>query len=280
MIQESTQGGARRTASKSARVVTEARKLRQRSERETKRLFLADGPQSVEYGLRAQLVKRVFVTERGAQRFAADVARALDDGIEVIEIEDAVMASISDTKTPQGILGIASMPQVEADPWAQSPRHVVALEQAQDPGNVGVVIRTADAVGVDFVVLGPGSADPFGPKSVRASAGSVFAVPVLCVDSISEPVERARGLGMCVRGTTGAAVAELFSDSGPDLLKATMWVFGNEANGLSDEVSSRCDELVRIPMYGTSESLNVGASAAICMYATAIAQRNAAVDET
>ena len=264
----------RRSASKGASVVAQTRKLRQRSEREARKQFLADGPQSVEYGLRVQLVNRIFVTAHGAQRFAPTVAQALDDGVEVIDIDDAAMASISDTKTPQGILGVASIPQADAEAvWSAGPRQIVALEEAQDPGNVGVVLRTADAADVDLVVLGPGSADPFGLKSVRASAGSVFRVPVLRVDSVSDLVVRAQGLGMCVLGTTGAAEVELFSATGPDLRRGTMWVFGNEANGLSEGVSSLCDQLVRIPMFGDSESLNLGAAAAICMYATAITQR-------
>lgn len=260
-----------REVSKSASVVSAARKLRQRSERNARGECLADGPQAVEYGLRAQLVKRIFVTADGLIRFAELIVRAQDDGVEVLQVDDLTLAGLSETRSPQGVLGVAALPLAGHELWQAGLRQVVALDGVQDPGNVGVVLRTADAAGVDFVVLGPGCADPFGTKVIRSSAGSVFGIPILQVGSIEGIVDAARECALRVRGTAADGDLEVFSPSAPDLTTPTMWVFGNEANGLSSEAADACDELVRLPMKGGTESLNLGVAAGICMYVTAAA---------
>ncbi len=265
--------GGFREVSKSAAVVVAARKLSQRNERQARRECLADGPQAVEYGLRAQLVKRIFVTSAAATRLSGLVDSAQRDGVEVLLVDDATLAGLSETKTPQGILGVADLPATIANPWHDGLRHVVALEAVQDPGNVGVVLRTADAAGVDLVVLGPGCADPYGAKAIRASAGSAFGVDVAQVDSVEAAVAVAGTHHLRVRATTAVGELELFSVNSPDLSIPTMWLFGNEASGLSVTAMAGADELVRIPMRGGAESLNLGVSAGICMYMTAAAQR-------
>ena len=111
-------------------------------------------------------------------------------------------------------------------------------------------------------ISGPGSADPFSPKSVRASAGSVFQIPVLRVESMQTTAGEARSHGLVVRGTAADGDVTLFSDSQTDLSSPTFWMFGNEANGLSDSAKQACDQLVSIPMFGGAESLNVGIAAA------------------
>lgn len=264
--------GSRRAASKSSGVVVAARKLSQRSQRESQHRCLADGPQSVEYGLRADVIDELFVSESGDARHAALVEQALDCGVDVFDVDETVLKQLSDTRTPQGIVGVARIPLWDADCWQQRPRLVVALEHAQDPGNLGVVARTADAAGADFVVLGPGSADPFGPKCVRASAGSVFRIPVLTTTDVGGLFETAHAADLVCRGTAGDGSIELLSDD-LDLARPTMWILGNEANGLSEQAQQASDELVRIPMYGAAESLNVGIAAGILLYASAMAQR-------
>lgn len=278
MSQRPKGGGVRRPASKSSGVVSAARKLHQTSVREAEQLFLADGPQSVEYGLRANLLERVFVSPTGDARFPELVDRVLAAGVDVLVVDDRVISGISDTRTPQGLVGVARMPAPRTEIWTSDPRLVIGLEQAQDPGNVGVVVRTADAAGADAVFLGPGSADPFSPKSVRASAGSVFQIPVLRVESMQTTAGEARSHGLVVRGTAADGDVTLFSDSQTDLSSPTFWMFGNEANGLSDSAKQACDQLVSIPMFGGAESLNVGIAAAVCLYASAMAQRGVSTE--
>lgn len=236
-------------------------------------MCVADGPQAVEYGLRASLVQRVFVDPVGSDRFAELVEEALRAGIEVVDIDEPTMAGLTETQSPQGIVGIVEIPAQTVDVWSARPRNVLLLEESQDPGNVGMIMRTADAAGVDVVALGPGSADPFSAKCIRASAGSAFGVPVVTAVNVPELIRAAREQGLVIRGTSGQATQRLYEPGGPDLSRPTMWVFGNEARGLTPEVARQCDELVAIPMFGGSESLNVGVAAALCMYATALAQR-------
>lgn len=274
----STPRGERRFASKSANVVVAARKLRLRKERIATNTCVADGPQAVEYGLRASLVKRLFVDPVGGERFAGLIADALGQGVEVVDVDSATMSSLTETQSPQGILGVAKIPDLGESITTAAAMNVLLLEAAQDPGNVGTIIRTADAAGVDYVVLGPGSADPYSAKCVRSSAGSVFGVPVLQVADVSEAIAEAQREGLVVRGTAGEAALTLHGPDGPQLDAPTMWVMGNEARGLSADIAAACDELVAIPMFGANESLNVAVAAALCMYATALAQRGSQSD--
>ncbi|HAM22381.1 MAG TPA: RNA methyltransferase [Actinobacteria bacterium] len=272
MTQRPTGGGIRRSASKSSSVVTAARKLHQPSVRDAEQLFLADGPQSVEYGLRANLLERLFVSPAGDAKFPDLIDQVLAAGVEVLVVDDRVISGLSDTRTPQGLVGVARMPAPISNLWSSRPQLVIGLEQAQDPGNVGVVVRTADAAGADAVLLGPGSADPFGPKSVRASAGSVFRVPVFRVEDMLSELSAAQSNGLVVRGTAANGEVTLFSADDLDLGSPTLWLLGNEAHGLSELIKQECDQVVSIPMFGGAESLNVGIAAAICLYASAAAQ--------
>ena len=265
--------GNRRAASKSASAVVAARKLGRRKERLARNLCVADGPQAVEYGLRTARINQLFVTALGADRFDVLVRRAQDAGVEVLDVDESTFAGLSESKSPQGILGVADMPVPVPDLWQEEPRMVVLLERSQDPGNVGTVLRTADAAGADFVVLGPGSADPFGAKCIRASAGSAFGIPVLEVQSVELALQAAKAAGLRVRGAAGDGAHLLYGPDELDLTRSTLWVFGNEAQGLEQATLDACDELVAVPMFGGAESLNVGVAASLCMYATAAAQR-------
>ena len=159
-----------------------------------------------------------------------------------------------------------------ADALAGSPRLVTLCADVRDPGNAGTVIRTSDAMGADAVILAGSSVDPYNPKTVRASVGSLFHLPVAIAPDAEAAVTAAREAGLTVLAADGDGEVDL--DAADDLLAGPVaWLFGNEAWGLPAELAAAADHRVRIPIHGRAESLNLATAAAVCLYATARAQR-------
>jgi TrmH family RNA methyltransferase len=152
------------------------------------------------------------------------------------------------------------------------PRLVVVAVAISEPGNAGTLIRLAHAMGASAVVMAGHSVDPYNAKCLRASAGSVFDIPVVVDDNAVDALAALSDAGLQVLATTVDGDTTL-DEAEPLLSAPTAWVFGAEAHGLTDEVASRADRRVTIPMVTTAESLNVAAAAAICLYLTARAQR-------
>jgi len=151
------------------------------------------------------------------------------------------------------------------------------LEAVNDPGNAGTVIRTADAAGADAVVLTDGSTDPHGGKCVRATAGSLWHLPVVSGAPLEQAVQALRAAGLTVLATTGAGEHDLDDLQDRDQLSGpTAWLLGSEAAGLSEQALALADRTVRIPLHGAAESLNLATAAAVCLYASARAQRDTA----
>jgi TrmH family RNA methyltransferase len=187
------------------------------------------------------------------------------------EISEKDAAALSETVTPQGLVAVCETPVTSlADVVARGPRLLVVLVEPNDPGNLGTIVRTADAAGADAVVL-DGGVDPYNGKAVRASAGSLFHLPV--VEAAAADVLAATS-GFTSLATTGAGTVDLdvLLDDGT-LVGPTVWIFGNEAHGLPASVVDGADHAVRLPIYGRAESLNLAAAAAVCLYASARAQR-------
>ncbi len=263
--------------------------LARRSVRVRRGLFLAEGPQTVREALayRPELVTDLYV-DRLAARGQAAVAGLVDAaaaaGVPATPVSPAVMATMCDTQTPQGIVAVCRMfgadvasvldgAGTEAGrPGAGPPRLLAVLSAVRDPGNAGTVIRSADAAGADAVLLTTDSVDPFNPKCVRATVGSLFHLPIVVGVPIEDVVDQVRGRGLrllAADGTAARSVEEV------DLVTPHAWVFGNEAWGLPAAVRERCDEAVRIPIHGKAESLNLAMAATLCLYASASAQRRA-----
>jgi TrmH family RNA methyltransferase len=161
-----------------------------------------------------------------------------------------------------------------------TPRLVVLLANVRDPGNAGTVLRTADAAGADAVVFTDASVDPYNGKCVRASAGSLFHLPVVVGSPLGRAACALREAGMRVLAADGNARRELDElDAAGGLRRPTAWLFGNEAWGLPSDLLALADEAIAVPIYGRAESLNLSAAAAVCLYTSARAQR-AARDES
>ncbi|MGZ4550624.1 MAG: TrmH family RNA methyltransferase [Blastococcus sp.] len=260
---------------RSARIVA-ARKLTRRAGRDAAGLFLAEGRQAVVEALAdPDGVREVFATEA-----AASAHRELPAGsvVPVRHVTEKAAASLSETVTPQGLVAVCALRDVPADAVVASPpRLTVALAELADPGNAGTVLRTADACGAGAVVFGAGSADPYGGKAVRASAGSIFHVDVVRGAPLEALLPDLRSAGVTVLAADGGGEAALDELTGAGRLAGpVMWLFGNEARGVPDELAALADARVRIPMRGRAESLNLAAAAAICLYTTQLAQRSPA----
>jgi RNA methyltransferase, TrmH family len=242
--------------------VKAARKLARGGRRDG--AFLVEGPQAVREGL-AHL-DRLFATEAGAAREPDLVDAALAGGVDVVVVTETVLGSIAGTVTPQGLIGVASLPSPRLDDALDGASLVVVLWQVRDPGNAGTIIRTADAAGADAVVLTGDSVDPRNGKAVRASVGSLFHLPVVEEPSweVVAAACRSRGIGLVAADARGEV---LHSDL--DLTRSTALVFGNEAHGLDGKVVVDCDTVARVPIIGRAESLNLAATVAVMAYEAA-----------
>ena len=188
--------------------------------------------------------------------FAKEGAKAFD-GIETVYVSDGVMDAISSARTPQSLCAIAQTPDAGC-PAAYPEGLVVVLDRLQDPGNVGTIVRTADALGASAVLLSPDSADPFSPKALRAAMGSTYHLPIY-IGALKEELIRLKAQGfVCVCGHLKG------SETLPEITRRTALVIGNEGQGVSDETAALC-ERYRMPMRGRAESLNAAVFAALMM---------------
>ncbi|MCA4755003.1 TrmH family RNA methyltransferase [Mycolicibacterium fortuitum] len=224
--------------------------------------FLAEGPNLVEAALRRGLVSEVFATEAALDRFAALL---VDAPVQVVT--ERAAKALSDTVTPVGLVAVCRMPEVSLDEvLAGAPRLVAVAVETSEPGNAGTLIRLADAMGADAMILAGNSVDPFNGKCLRSSAGSIFGLPVVQAPDVDALMAALRAAGLQVLATTLDGETSL---PDVDLTAPTAWLFGSEAHGLSPEIAAAADARVTIPMRGSAESLNVAAAAAICLYASA-----------
>ena len=252
--------------------VKEARKLSRRSVRAERRLFLADGPKAVVGALGVEgCVVEVFATPAATEQYAALAAAAPRWTL----VDEKAMATLSDSVNPAGVVGLCRfLDRPVQHVLDRGPRLVAICADVRDPGNAGTVIRCADAAGADTVVLAGHSVDAYNPKTVRATAGSLFHLPLAVAADPADAVRAAQAAGLVVLAADGAGEVDL--DHADELLsRPTAWLFGNEAWGLPDELASLADHRVRIPIHGRAESLNLSTAAALCLYASARGQRRA-----
>lgn len=185
----------------------------------------------------------------------------LPEGVRIVEVPEDVMASISPMEAPQGVLFLARIPGTPP-PAALPPGRYLALEGVQDPGNVGTILRTADAFGAEGIFLLPGCADLYNPKTVRSSMGAIFRLPAWNI-TLRELQGLAERSSLSLLGT--ALRPDTIDLRGISLQRSVI-LLGSEGKGLSEEAISLCGKTVRIPMEGKCESLNVAAAAAALLW--------------
>ncbi|BCL16981.1 TrmH family RNA methyltransferase [Micromonospora sagamiensis] len=257
--------------------VAAARRLHRRRDRDATGRFLAEGPQAVREALtRPGLVVELFGTPAALDRHRDLAARAATADVPVSEVTEEAIGVLAETVAPQGLVAVCRHLDVPLDrALATAPRLVAVLAGIRDPGNAGTVLRTADAAGAQVVVFAGDTVDPYNGKCVRASAGSLFHVDVVRATDPGEVVGALRAAGLTVLATTGYGDSDLddLADAGR-LAAPTAWLFGSEAHGLPGELTDAADARVRVPLHGRAESLNLAAAAAVCLYASAKAQRS------
>ena len=246
-----------------------------RSARSRAGQFLVEGPQGVREAVAyaPARVRDIYLTADALERHRDMVADALVSGLWVhVGTEDVLKAMSADA---QGILAVVETTGDSLDDVvAAGPRLVAVLSNVRDPGNAGTAIRVADAAGADAVVLAGESVDITNPKVVRSTAGSLFHLPIVRAP-LDAAVEALRRAGVAVLAADGSGEA-LLGEAGAapdDLAGPTAWVFGNEAWGLTEDELALADLVVRIPIYGRAESLNLATAASVCLYASAQAHR-------
>ena len=240
--------------------------------RKAAKQFIAEGPAALEAALRSKRfpIVNLYVTETGAELLGESAqstqSTQLTQSIlaKAIYLSEKVMASISTVESAQGILAICSSEERlnEEEIYKKNALPLIYCFEVNDPGNLGTIIRTADALGAAGVLLSPGSADPFSPKVVRATAGSLWHMPLLREVDIARAIEESRAHGRKIYATDGQGAKTLPEVSGEDAL----WIFGNEARGLTIEITALADEVVAIPMRGRAESLNLATAVAITLF--------------
>ncbi|MEV6848635.1 RNA methyltransferase [Actinoplanes sp. NPDC051411] len=249
--------------------VVAARRLQRRKDRDQTGRFLAEGPQAVREALSAGAVVELFATAAAFQRYADLTTQTPAASV----VTEEAMAVLAETVQPQGLVAVCEQLDVPlSDALAKRPRLVAVVAEVRDPGNAGTILRTADAAGASAVIFAGDAVDPYNGKCVRASAGSLFHVEV--IRSPLAVVDDLRTSGLQVLATTGSGADDLDSLLDDGALGApTAWLFGSEAHGLPESLLEAADRRVRVPIYGGAESLNLAAAAAVCLYASARAQR-------
>ena len=248
-------------------------KLAKRSARAETGLFLVEGPQAVREALafHPETVVELYATRSALDKHGALAQSAVDAGVVIDSVSDQVLNAMSDTVTPQGLVAVCRQFPVSIDELlSRGPKLIAILEEVRDPGNAGTIIRAADAVGADGVILTGRSVDAYNPKVVRSTTGSIFHLPIAQGTDLATALDavKAAGLQVWAADIKGDELPEL-RDS---LAKPTAWLFGNEAHGLTDESLALADRGVRVPIYGHAESLNLATAASVCLYESAFAQ--------
>ncbi|WP_327147454.1 TrmH family RNA methyltransferase [Nocardia sp. NBC_01329] len=253
--------------------VVAAAKLHRGAARKRAGRFLAEGANSVGAALESGRVRELFYSAEGAVREHALIAGAEADGVRTTLVADRAAQALGETVTPPGLVAVCDLVDVPldravpaGDSTVEIPRILAVPVAIADPGNAGTLIRVADAVGVDAVVLAGDSVDPHNGKCVRSCAGSLFHVPIVRERDTAVVLDRIEAAGIATMAT--AADGEVDLDDADELFtRPVAWLFGNEAHGLDPEVARRARHRIRIPIRGGAESLNLATAAAICLYA-------------
>ncbi len=234
--------------------------------------FLIEGPHLIEMAIGSGIeIKKVFFkgafsVKKETQKILKNLSKRTD---QIYEVTEQILKKITDTETPQGIVALVSYKPLLLDNLSLKDRSIlVVIDGIQDPGNLGTIIRTADAAGAGAVILLPGTCDAFMPKAIRATAGSIFNIPIVYAETDDfQKWLLEKKIKLVV--TSADAEKSVFD---AELDSPAAFVFGNEAHGVSEKLRGSADLFLRIPIYGKAESLNVATSAAICLY-EAVRQR-------
>lgn len=247
--------------------VAAAVRLKKRAMREKDRRFLVEGAQAAREALSSRAaVFDVFHTASPEARLQPVIGMAREAGVPVNEVSDEIMGRLTSTVTPPGLVAVAGFVDVPLEAIREGAGTVPVLVEVRDPGNAGTIVRSADAAGADAVVFVRSSVDVYNEKAVRATAGSLFHLPLVRELEVEDAVEGLRGRGFQVLAADAKGERSIYQQ---DLSVPTAYLFGNESRGLSPDVAALSDGSVRVPIAGRAESLNLAAATALVLFEAA-----------
>jgi len=244
----------------------EVKSLNQKKFREEKGEYLIEGIRFIDEAIKENApIKSFFISEKVSKVKGGDelLKRILATNIPLYEISEHLLEGICDTENSQGVVAIIPIKKYDIEKVLSNAKKLLILETIQDPGNMGTIIRTADAAGFDGVIALKGCVDIYNSKVLRSTMGSIFHIPVVTQVEMAEAIEQIK------RNNLKAFAAHLNGKKSiyeANMSNGGVILIGNEANGLSDELTSYADELVKIPMPGKAESLNASIASALFMY--------------
>lgn len=241
-----------------------AKLMKKRSAREEERMFVCEG-RKMFFEILTQAPELLIKAYWAQSALAALTAqeRELAESCPFEEVADDVFDSVAETVTPQGVIALVKMREQTPEQLSDDGKTLILLETLQDPGNLGTILRTAEAAGIGGVILSADSVDAYSPKVVRATMGAIFRVPFAYAESFTDMLQslKKRGYTLYAAHLKGSVPYDE-----PDYAGPVGILIGNEGNGLSQEATELSDRRVRIPMEGNAESLNAAVAAAILMY--------------
>ncbi len=258
------------TSTSNARVKELVQLQKKSKVRNEQGVFLVEGVKMYQEIPQEQLVK-VYVSETFADKQKEEINR-LKDRRKLEYLSDHVFQYVSDTKTPQGILCVVRQSTYCLEDILEAEdAHLLVLDNLQDPGNLGTILRTAEGAGVTGIIISKESVDIYNPKVIRSTMGSIYRVPFVYVEDLKEAIAKVKAHGIF---TYAAHLDGKNSYDKEDYTKKTAFLIGNEGNGLRKEIADLADTWIRIPMQGQVESLNAAIATSVLMFETARQRRN------
>jgi TrmH family RNA methyltransferase len=244
--------------------IKEIKSLQLRKNRDSKGLYFIEGTRFISEALNSgENIEKIIISEKLEDSNKDLIQKIQDRKISCSLVSDKLFAELTDTKTPQGILSVIKKKNYDYNDIVSRGSFIVLLENLQDPGNAGTIIRTADAANASAVILSKGCVDIYSPKVLRSTMGSVFHIPIIEGMNINEAVSDLKSSKYKIIVSHLKGTNNYFEEN---LKQKCAIIVGNEANGVSEETSALADSLVKIPMPGRAESLNASVAASIMIY--------------
>lgn len=251
--------------SNSNQLIKYIKKLKRKRNRWQEEKFIIEGSKMIEEALEAkeEISHIIFSEEVRDREDYRLLLQGVDISTNIVQVSRGIFEEISDTESPQGIMALVSFGVRDIrDILEKKKKNLIFLDSLQDPGNLGTIIRTADAFKIDGIIIGENTVDPYNEKVVRATMGSIFRLPIYVCEDNESFIKEARDLGYKLFSTDLKGQALYLEEFSPH----NIIIIGNESKGVSNSLSQLVDSRIKIPMPGEAESLNAGVAASIIMY--------------
>ncbi len=247
-------------------LIKNIKSLYNRKGRWSNQLFIIEGIKIIEEAICNDIdIEYILFTDKLLYTEDGEVfLQSIKDRYKVAHINESLFNEISDTENPQGIIAVAKFNiPILSEVLKKDKLSLIFLDGVQDPGNMGTIIRSCDAFNLDGIILGKGSVDPYNPKVVRATMGSIFRVPLYLSEDPLSTLSTLSDYGLNILSTSLDGSEPIYNI---DYNESFVLVIGNESRGVEESILKQSDKLIKIPMPGSAESLNVGVAASIIMY--------------